>query len=150
MSTKVIGYEVETEYSKDRINSRLVTSSDGSIYSKETERTEISLARTIIHEGIHAEIALTPSLNDDDNHNLYSSYQSKILNALVEYNRENKLGYNHDDLEAISWVGTTSSDKFKEYIQGHANKNGTTYEQEYDNWTQKVHQIEYKNNEVKE
>ena len=126
------GYEVETHYSKKMMN------------DSDSERTEISLARTLLHEGVHAKLALNPKIDDDDEHNKYSEYQKNVFSALVEYNTDNKLGYSSEDLEAISWGGATDSKAFHNYINDRAAKNGTTYRDEYNNWIITVNRVEYK------
>jgi|GEM_PF-3037460 len=126
------GYEVESYYSRSNMND-----------SNNNERSEISLIRTIIHEGIHAKLALSPEINDDDKHNKYSEYQKDVYNALTEYNKDNKLGYSDEDIEAISWGGAFDSDAFKSYINNLAKKNGTTYDEEYRKWDKTIDRVEY-------
>jgi hypothetical protein len=91
------------------------------------------MAKTLIHEALHAKIGLT-NKDDDLTHNTFSTYQGVMLSALKEYNKDNKLGFSDNQMEALSWEGVQKSKAFQNYVNGIAEKNGTTYEEEYKNW----------------
>jgi hypothetical protein len=122
---------------------------DGKTMVVSMGRTEIGMAKTLIHEAIHAKIGLT-NKDDDANHNTFSTYQSTMLSALKEYNTDNKLGFSDSQIEALSWEGAQKSDAFKTYINGIAEKNGTTYDQEYKNWYNTIEQMGWKETKKEE
>ncbi len=113
------------------------------------ERSEIGMAKTLIHEGLHAKIGLT-NKNDDDNHDTFSSYRGSLLTALKEYNTDSKLGFTDGQLEALSWEGIHKSSAFKTYLTDLSTKNGTTYDEEYNKWNTTISSIAWKETKKEE
>jgi RHS repeat-associated protein len=107
------------------------------------ERTEISKARTIIHEGLHSYVS-GRGLKEGDDHNTFNTYRSMMVDALKEYNADNKLGFTDDQLNELAYSGTKSSKQFKSYVQGLADKNGTSYDDELKGFDKRVSAMEYK------
>jgi RHS repeat-associated protein len=131
-------------YTDDRYSygDRVFYNVQGHIIKEYWEETEIAKAKTLLHEAIHAMIY--PSGKEDDgSHNLFSQHQKLLFEGLVEYNKDNNLGYSEEDLEALSWQGIHQSEAFKNYIQNRATKSGKTYEQEYNSWSEQVHYIQH-------
>lgn len=83
--------------------------------------SEIGMAQTVIHEGIHAFILNqigngTTKVNkkDREEHNyMADNYRPLILDALKEYNTNHKLGISDEGLEALSWVGLENTEAYK-------------------------------------
>jgi RHS repeat-associated protein len=91
--------------------------------------TELAAVVIVAHEAIHQNIALT-SKDDDDAHNTYNTERNVLVNILSEYNKDNKLGLSSETITALSFSGQQNSKDFKNYINGLAKANGTTYKQE--------------------
>jgi RHS repeat-associated protein len=109
-------------------------------------QTDIKIVQTLLHEALHAKLGAIfngEPLNDD-NHDAYSKQQSYILNGLIEYNLDNKLGYTLEQLTQLSWQGMSNSVGFKKYLDELALKNGTTYDEEYAKWYNAVQEMSYK------
>jgi hypothetical protein len=94
--------------------------------------TEIGLARVIIHEGIHSYIsAITGNMNQSKDHNTFMKYQNIMFDALKEYSTANNMGFTNDQLTDLSYSGLPENNsQFQNYIQGLADKNGTSYDTE--------------------
>jgi RHS repeat-associated protein len=90
------------------------------------DQCEIAMAKTLLHEAIHAKDGLTqrktPSHNGFD--------QASVLEGLIEYNSTYKLGYTNEELEILSWSGMQESEGYKEFIEHRAKMNGRTFDEE--------------------
>lgn len=107
------------------------------------ERSEIGKARNIIHEGLHSYLG-AKGIKEGDGHNTFNTYRSMMVDALKEYNTDNMLGYTDDQLNELSYVGTRGSKQFKGYIQGLADKNGTSYDDELKGFDKRISEMEWK------
>lgn len=72
-----------------------------------------------------------------------------MVEALKDYNRENKLGYTGDQLNELAFNGTQNTSKgdsgqFKGYIQGLENKNNTTYDEELKGFNNRISSMIWK------
>lgn len=113
------------------------------------ERTDLGKVRTIIHEGLHSYLGAR-GISEGDEHNTFNTYRSMMLEALTEYNTDNKLGYTADQLNEFSYLGTQSSKQFKSYIQGLADKNGTDYDTELSGFNKRTSEMEWKQTKKEE
>ena len=90
------------------------------------DQTEIAMAKTLLHEAVHAEDGLskrkTPSHDGFD--------QASVLAGLIEYNSTYNLGYSNEDLEILSWSGLQESIEYYDYIERRALKNNRTFDEE--------------------
>jgi hypothetical protein len=77
--------------------------------------TKICMASTIIHEGIHSQMAANGE-TDDEKHNNFSKHHDEFVKALMEYNQENKLGYTIDQMDELAYDGADNSDDFELHI----------------------------------
>jgi RHS repeat-associated protein len=107
------------------------------------ERSEIGKARTIIHEGSHSYLG-AKGIKEGGDHSTFNAYRSMMVDALKEYNTDNKLGYTDDQLNELSYGGTRGSKQFKSYIQGLADKNGTSYDDELKGFDRRISEMEWK------
>ena len=137
------GVKSNSYYTDEKMTTgtRIVQNVQGHWIQEYYEETNIAKAKTLIHEAIHAMMAAERKVNDDQNHNNFSKYQSLLFKGLVEYNEDNKLGLSNEDLEALSWSGIHNSDAFKQYIQNRATKSGNSYDDEYKLWHDQVDKI---------
>lgn len=113
------------------------------------ERSEIGMAKTLIHEAIHAKIGLT-NKTDDADHNTFSTFRNSLLTALKEYNTNNKMGFTGEQLEMLSWEGVDKSAAFKTHLEDLAKKNGTTFEEEHNKWSTEVSKMGWKETKKEE
>lgn len=67
-----------------------------------------------------------------------------MVDALKEYNTDNKLGFTDDQLNELAYLGTIGSSQFKSYIQGIADKNVTKYDDELNAFNNRISDLEYK------
>jgi len=107
---------------------------DGKTFLVTYNYSEIAIAKTIIHESIHAKIGTTFK-EDDDHHNMYNTYRALLVAALTEYVKDNKLNYTQEQIEQFSWAGIQASDSFSKYLTELASKNNTTVDDERKKWT---------------
>jgi RHS repeat-associated protein len=122
---------------------------DGKTMVVTSQRSEIGMAKTLIHEAVHAKIGVT-NKNDDDDHNTFSTYRNTLVTALKEYNTDNKLGFTDEQLDMLSWEGIHKSKAFKTHLQDLAKKNGTTYDAEYNKWNAEITKIAWKQTKKEE
>ncbi|MCL2598065.1 MAG: hypothetical protein FWD66_10555, partial [Paludibacter sp.] len=108
--------------------------------------TEIGMAAEIIHESVHSYIsAATGNINQSKDHNTFMDYRTLMFDALTEYNNTNKMGFTSEQLTDLSYSGLPSDNKqFQSYIQGLADKNGTTPEVEKDAFDKRVSSMIWK------
>lgn len=120
-----------------------LTNADGVTTSY--QRTVIGMVNDILHEGLHSFLAAEGTFfgKDDQPHSYFNQYRSKIVAGLKEYNDENKLGYSDEQLDALAYKGTENSQQFSEYIQGRADKNKTTYDDELYNWNRTTQELNW-------
>jgi hypothetical protein len=90
------------------------------------EPSEIAMVTTLLHEAVHAYDGLTQRTTPD--HNGFD--QASVLAGLMEYNSTYNLGYSNEDLEILSWSGLQKSSEYKNYIEGRAERNNRTFEEE--------------------
>lgn len=93
-------------------NSMTILGMEHTIY-----RTEIGIARTLIHETIHAYLFHNRNLTESyDNHETMASeeYRNLMKDGLTQFADENGLSLSEDDLEALSWGGLTETKAFQE------------------------------------
>lgn len=90
------------------------------------EQSEIAMAKTLIHEAIHAVDGLTQ--RKTPNHNGFD--QASVLAGLLEYNSAYNLGYSNEDLEILSWSGLQDSAEYTDFIKHRAETNNRSYEEE--------------------
>jgi RHS repeat-associated protein len=119
---------------------KTVTSGD---YIYTYERTDIGKVRTIIHEGLHSYLG-AKGIEEGDEHTTFNTYRSMMVDALKEYNTDNKLGFTDDQLNELAYLGTKGSSQFKSYIQGIADKNVTKYDDELNAFNKRISDLEYK------
>jgi RHS repeat-associated protein len=110
--------------------------------------TDIAIAKTMIHEMIHAHIA-GMNIKETGNHNTHSKYRDLLVSGLNEYNKDNNLGYTDEQIQDLSWVGLGKSDDFKKFIEGKMTVSGKTYDEEYSLWFYRVEDLQYKLVETK-
>ncbi|MBA3706159.1 MAG: RHS repeat-associated core domain-containing protein, partial [Bacteroidetes bacterium] len=164
----IVAMKAVTFVSLEKLTKSIVETKDGKTIQTTYERSEISQAKTLIHEALHAFIRLTvPSLPkpeknatkeeiekykkaQDQSHDIYSGYINKLVAALIEYNTENKLGYTKEQLTALAWQGVEDSAAFKTYLNDLAKKNKTTYEEEYKKWDELTSELTWVNPKEKE
>jgi hypothetical protein len=109
------------------------------------ELSDIGKAMNIIHESLHSFVRLEkPNKGDDSTHTDFNEYREKMVSTLKEYNNDNNLGYTDDQLNEVAFTGTRESSQFKTYIQGLADKNGTSYADELTAFSSRVSSIVYK------
>jgi RHS repeat-associated protein len=137
------GAKSDSYYGETAFSKTVTSKIDGNDVSTSYERSEIGIAKTLIHEAVHAKIDLK-NIDDDASHNTYSSYRGLVLDGLKEYNTDNKLGFTGSQLEALSWEGIQKSDAFKTYITDLATQNKTTYGDEYKKWKSTIDEIAWK------
>lgn len=108
--------------------------------------TEIGVVAIVAHEAIHQKIALT-SKEDDSNHNGFNTERQTLVNILSEYNKDNKLNLSSEAITALSYMGQQTSKDFKNYINGLAKENGTTYKEEKNKYDTLVSKLVYQKKE---
>ncbi len=125
------------------ISNELVEDNKTFIVTKKA--TNIYMATLLFHEALHLEIRTNQSIitNPDDNHDYFAKQRCKIYNGLVEYSRENNLGFSDIQIEHMSWIGLTESNAFKKYITDFSTSNNTTFEEEYAKWYNSVEELKY-------
>ncbi|RFM29277.1 hypothetical protein DXN04_33570 [Chitinophaga silvisoli] len=143
ISEEIVGTTALSYYGTAPLTKTKEVVEDGKTVIKVYEKTEIGIAKTIIHEAIHTMIG-THKHGDDLPHDYYSQYQAMLLSALKEYNQENKLGYTDEQLTQLSWTGIIESKAFKKYITDLSVKNNTTYKEEYSKWYKGQEAVNYK------
>ncbi len=129
----------EQFYSESKMIFKQETSSK--IYTY--EMTEIVMAKNILHETLHSYMS---SIGDNGygNHDGFNKYHKELLKGLKEYNDENNLGYSDSQLKELAYTGTEKSNDFKTYIQGLADENGTSYDEEYKKYQLRIGSLTYK------
>jgi RHS repeat-associated protein len=143
----IIGASADSYYNPEFTNVSVSELKDGTgkTWIRTAYRSEIGIAKTVIHEAIHAKIGASTFDDDDSKHDYYNSnYRNVLLNALKEYNTDNKLGYSDNQLEALTWEGLDGSKGFKDYIKDKAKTNKTTYDEEYKIWNELRYSVGYK------
>lgn len=80
-------------------------------------RNEIAMAGTLIHEALHARQFIDRLALDDPNHSEFIRLaRTQYIQALQEYRKTNNLEYTYEQMEMLSWEGSTDSDLFKKYL----------------------------------
>ena len=90
------------------------------------DQSEIAMAKTLIHEAVHAFDGLTQ--RKTPNHDGFD--QASVLAGLKEYNSIFNLGYSDEDLEILSWSGLQKSKEYKSFINSRAKENERSYDEE--------------------
>ena len=90
------------------------------------DQSEIAMAKTLIHEAVHAFDGLTQ--RKTPNHDGFD--QASVLAGLKEYNSMFNLGYSDEDLEILSWSGLQKSKEYKSFINSRAKENERSYDEE--------------------
>lgn len=111
------------------------------IYNEKPDpaRTEIAIARTLIHESIHAylyNLIETGGLENTDHHNyMATNFRQDIVVGLKEYALQNDItNLSDQDFEDLSWVGLQDTKAFSEQFK-------TVEEQKQ--WKERVDKLEY-------
>ncbi|MFI5151329.1 MAG: hypothetical protein ACHQRM_16480 [Bacteroidia bacterium] len=107
-----------------------------------TPRSEIAIARTQIHEAIHA--WLINGGNYGDHHEYMAAHLRKdIVSGLKEYAKQNKIeGLTEQNFQDLSWVGLTDTKAFNSTFKTAADKKA---------WQARTDKVEYmKNNAANE
>jgi hypothetical protein len=147
--TEITGAKSDSYYESAKFTKTSELVEDGKTMLVTSERSEIGMAKTIIHEAIHSNIGIT-NKTEDQKHNVFSNKRNTLLTALKEYNTDNNLGYTPEQLDMLSWEGLHQSNAFKTHINDQAKVNGTTYEDEYKKWANEIDKIAWKETKKEE
>lgn len=134
--------EMQTTFSKSLLSYTRSAESETRIAIQTYTFTEIAMVNTILHEAIHAKIAVEGK-SESGKHDEFNEYHNKMVEGLKEYNAANKLGYTDSQIEDLAWTGTKDSKQFNAYITGLAKQNGTTNEEERAAWNRRVFALTY-------
>jgi hypothetical protein len=128
----IIGANVTQQFDPNKIFSVNVTGNVTRTY----ERSEIGKVTDIIHEALHAYLDIN-RISSGTDHTAFNQYRTLLIDTLTEYNVDNNLGFTATQINELAFKGTygssnvAPSEQFSCYIQGIAEKNGTTYTEEF-------------------
>ncbi len=108
--------------------------------------TNIGVVQIVGHEAVHQKLALTTK-TEDGAHNTYNYERQSLVNILTEYSKDNNLGLSTNSITALSYSGQQSSNDFKNYINGLAKDNGTTYKEEKAKYDKLISSLIYEKRE---
>jgi RHS repeat-associated protein len=105
-------------------------------------RNDLGKAILVIHEFLHAYSALQGSSGQDDKHQSWDNYLSKMEKAVSEYSTDNKLGLDETQIKELSIFNVgKGGDVYENYINSLAKKNGTDYDTERTGFVNRVNTL---------
>ncbi|SMP22534.1 DUF6443 domain-containing protein [Chryseobacterium profundimaris] len=132
---KYIGVDAKTTFAPHSLK----TETENFTY----EKTEISMVKTILHEGLHINNSSLSIDDSKDSHDTFNKYRDKIVGALKEYNKDNNLNYTDTQLNELAFSGLDNTKEFKAYINTLVRQNNSTYQTELDNYNTRMTELEW-------
>ena len=101
-------------FNSDKFNTVEYNDFEGGTYSVSYGRSDIAMARTLIHEAIHAKLG-SEGVTIKDNHEMMAAPELRqvIVEGLKQYAKEANIEYTDKELNSLSWGGLEGTDAFK-------------------------------------
>ena len=112
--------------------------------------TELGMVTVVAHEAIHQRIASVDVRDEDAQHNIFNNYMKALTNILNEYNTDNKLGLTSAQIKEVALSGQQKSAGFKNYINGLAKENGTSYKAEKASYDKRISDLLYEKKQTQQ
>lgn len=140
----IIGANVTQQFDPAKI---FGVSVNGNV-TKTYERSEIGKVTDILHEALHTYININ-GVSSGGDHTAYNQYRTLLIDTLTEYNIDNNLGFTASQINELAFKGTfgssntAPSEQFSCYIQSIAEKNGTTYNEEFKTYENRLSDLNW-------